>query len=50
MTSDLLRTIAKDLRVQSNKQADDRKTKAAHVLVAAAGFGMLRHKLGGVRG
>jgi len=46
----MLRTIANDLRTQGSKQAEVRKTKAAHVLVATAGFGMLRAKLGGVRG
>ena len=46
----MLRTIATDLRTQGSKQADVRKAKAASVLVAAAGFGMLRSKLGGARG
>ena len=46
----MLRSIAKDLRMQGSKQAEVRKTKAAHVLVAAAGLGMLRAKLGGSRG
>lgn len=46
----MLRTIANDLRTQGSKLAEDRKVKAASVLVAAAGFGMLRSKLGGARG
>jgi len=46
----MLRTIANDLRTQGSKMAEDRKVKAAGVLVAAAGFGMLRSKLGGARG
>lgn len=46
----MLRTIANDLREQGSKQAQIRKEKAASVLVAAAGFGMLRAKLGGTRG
>jgi hypothetical protein len=46
----MLRTIASDLRAQGLKQAEDRKIKAASVLVAATGFGMLRSKLGGARG
>jgi hypothetical protein len=46
----MLRTIANDLRTQGSKQAQIRKEKAASVLVAAAGFGMLRSKLGGSRG
>jgi hypothetical protein len=48
--SEMLRTIANDLRVQGSKLADIRKIKAASVLVAAAGFGVLRSKLGGSRG
>ena len=46
----MLRTIATDLRATAVKNAEERKVKAAHVLVAAAGFGMLRSKLGGSRG
>jgi hypothetical protein len=46
----MLRSIANDLRVQGSKHAEERKVKAASVLVAAAGFGMLRSKLGGARG
>jgi hypothetical protein len=46
----MLRSIANDLRTQGSKQAEIRKVKAASVLVAAAGFGMLRAKLGGSRG
>jgi hypothetical protein len=46
----MLRTIAKDLRTQGAKQAEVRQAKAASVLIAATGFGLLRSKLGGVRG
>jgi hypothetical protein len=46
----MLRSLANDLREQATKRAEVRKTKAASVLVAAAGFGMLRSKLGGTRG
>ena len=48
--SEMLRSIANDLRTQGSKQAEIRKEKAATVLVAAAGFGTLRSKLGGLRG
>jgi len=46
----MLRSIANDLREQGTKQAETRKVKAASILVAATGFGMLRAKLGGTRG
>lgn len=49
-TSEMLRTLAADLRAAATKQAADRRTKAAHVLTAATGLGLLRAKLGGPRG
>jgi hypothetical protein len=45
--SEMLRTLAKDLRTEATKRAEVHRTKAAATLVAAAGFGMLRRKLGG---
>lgn len=45
--SEMLRAIAKDLRVEATKRAEDHRVKAAATLVAAAGLGMLRRKLGG---
>lgn len=48
--SEMLRKIANDLRIQGVQRADARKVKTASVLVAAAGLGMLRAKLGGPRG
>jgi hypothetical protein len=46
----MLRSLANDLREQATKRAETHKAKAASVLVAAAGLGMLRSKLGGTRG
>lgn len=46
----MLRALAKDVRAQAVKQADDRRDTAATTLVAASGLGMLARKLGGVRG
>ena len=46
----MLRALAKDVRAQATKQAEDRRNTAATTLVAAAGFGMLARKLGGTRG
>lgn len=46
----MLRDLANDLRVEATKRAAERSAKAAHVLIAAAGLGMLRAKLGGVHG
>lgn len=48
--SEMLRALAKDVRAQAVKQADDRRNTAATTLVAAAGLGMLARKLGGARG
>ncbi len=45
--SETLRALASDLRVEATKRAEDMQTKAAATLVAAAGLGMLRRKLGG---
>lgn len=42
----MLRTIANDLRVEATKRADARRAKAACVLVAASGLGLLSRKLG----
>ena len=49
-TSEMLRSLASDLRVEATKRADVRRAKAATVLVAATGLGILRAKLGGLRG
>lgn len=46
----MLRALADDLRSEAVKRAELRRAKAASVLVAAAGFGMLQKKLGGTRG
>lgn len=46
----MLRSLASDLRTEATKRAEVRRDKAASVLVAAAGFGMLQRKLGGARG
>lgn len=46
----MLRSIANDLRVEATRRAEERRAKAAGVLVAAAGLGMLRRKLGGTHG
>jgi len=46
----MLRALANDLRVQATKRAEMRQGKAASILVAATGLGMLRSKLGGARG
>lgn len=46
----MLRALAKDLRVEATKRAEVHQAKAAATLVAAAGFGMLRRKLGGAHG
>lgn len=45
MMSDMLREIANDLRVEATKRAAARREKAAMVLVAASGLGLLRKKL-----
>jgi len=42
----MLRKLAADLRTEAAADADARRTKAAHVLTAAAGLGLLRAKLG----
>ncbi len=46
----MLRALAKDLRAEATKRAEVRREKAAATLVAAAGLGMLRRKLGGTHG
>ncbi len=46
----MLRAIANDLRTEATKRAEVHRAKAASVLVAAAGLGMLRRKLEGTRG
>lgn len=48
--AEMLRSLAKDLRVEATKRAAARRDKAAAVLVAATGLGMLRRKLGGAHG
>lgn len=48
--SEMLRVIANSLRTEAVKRADVRRGKAASVLVAAAGFGLLARKLGVHRG
>jgi hypothetical protein len=48
--SEMLRALAKDLRSEAVKRAEVRREKAAATLVAAAGLGMLRRKLGGAHG
>ena len=47
---DTLRALAKDLRSEATKRAEIHQSKAAATLVAAAGLGMLRRKLGGAHG
>ena len=49
-TSEMLRDLADALRQESTKRAADKRTKAAHVLIAATGLGLLQNKLGGRRG
>jgi hypothetical protein len=44
--SEMLRQIASDLRAEAVKRAEVRRDKAASVLVAATGFGLLGRKLG----
>lgn len=46
----MLRSLAASLRVEATKRAEARQTKAACVLVAATGLGLLRSKLGGTHG
>lgn len=46
----MLRSLASDLRTEAVKRAELRQLKAANVLVAAAGLGLLKRKLGGARG
>lgn len=46
----MLRELAAAVRQESVKRAADKRTKAAHVLIAAAGLGLLQNKLGGRRG
>jgi len=47
---DMFRALAADLRKEAQRQSEIRRDKAAGVLVAAAGLGMLARKLGGTRG
>ena len=49
-TSDMLRSLADNLRGEVVKRAADRRAKAAHMVTAAAGLGILRSKLEAVRG
>ena len=49
-TSEMLRILAQDLRVKAASQLVEKHARARHVLIAAAGLGMLHHKLGGPRG
>lgn len=44
----MLRSLASDLRAKAASQAAEKRTKAAHVLVAATGLSLLRSKLGGI--
>lgn len=46
----MLRALATDLRAEAQRRAKIGRDKAAGVLVAAAGLGMLARKLGGTRG
>lgn len=46
----MLRALAQDLRAEHVRREDVRRAKAAGVLVAAAGLGMLARKLGVARG
>lgn len=46
--STLLRNLAETLRSEAIKQADLRKVKAANILIAATGLGLLNRKLGGI--
>lgn len=46
----MLRTIAGDLRKEATRRDQVRREKAASVLVAASGFGLLGRKLGVTRG
>jgi hypothetical protein len=47
---EMLRALARDVRAQAVKQAEDRRNTAAATLVAATGLGMLTRKLGGICG
>jgi hypothetical protein len=46
----MFRSLAKDLRAEATRRAEVSRDKAASVLVAAAGLGMLARKLGGTHG
>lgn len=50
MTSEMLRALATDLRAKAAGQVVEKRAKAGHVLIAAAGLGLLRSKLGGAHG
>lgn len=49
-SSEMLRSLASELRTEATKRAEARRAKAANVLIAATGLGLLRAKLGGTRG
>jgi len=46
-TSDAMRQLAAELRQQAETQKIAKREKAAQVIKAATGLGMLRQKLGG---
>ena len=46
-TSDQLRQLADDLRKQAEVRKTAKREKAAQIITAATGLGLLRHKLGG---
>jgi len=46
--SEMLRAFASDLRKEASRLDVVRQEKAASVLVAASGFGMLQRKLRGI--
>lgn len=49
-TSEMLRSLAADLRAKAAQQTVEKQAKAGAVLIAATGLGLLRSKLGGARG
>jgi hypothetical protein len=44
--SEMFRTLADDLRKEASRASELRREKAAAVLVASTGFGVLSRKLG----
>ena len=46
-TSEMLRALAGDLRVEASRRDVERRTKAAGLISAATGLAMLRAKLEG---